>query len=252
MNIIIPQNIYSTLFALTLPDEQKGKIIVKESSLIAKELEKDKESVGIIPSFDLLRNSELFVSQKFAISFDGFLSNSYLYFQPEQNTLDKILLRGDLSSNDLILSKILFPEQYGIQPEFAIDINPIDFESNNYLIVGMENDSNPITKNGISFSDHVAEMIDYPYVNFILASHNEENLKEFSDSIANINELIESNIQQYLDKLKLDSKLNKMIGNNMDSVYFDFTENEREALEELIKLPYFHGIVEELTEIKFI
>jgi len=108
MNIIIPQNIFSTLFALTLPDNQKEKIIIKESSLIVKELEKNKDSVGIIPSFDLLRNPELFVSKKFAISFDGFLSNSYLYFKPEQTTLDKILLHGDISSNDLVLSKFFF------------------------------------------------------------------------------------------------------------------------------------------------
>ncbi len=44
----------------------------------------------------------------------------------------------------------------------------------------MENESNPITKNGISFSDHIAELIDYPYVNFILASHSKEILKEFN------------------------------------------------------------------------
>ena len=50
MKIIIPQNIFTTIFALALPDSEKGKIVVKESSLIVKELEANKDSIGIIPS----------------------------------------------------------------------------------------------------------------------------------------------------------------------------------------------------------
>lgn len=252
MNIIIPQNIYSTLFALTLKDNQKENIVVKESSLILKELEKDKDSIAIIPTLDLLRNPDLFVSQKFAISFDGILSNSYFYFKPDENKLDKILLRGDISSNDLILSKILFPEQYGIEPEFAIDTKPINYDENNYLIVGMENESNIITRNGISFSDHIADLIHYPYVNFVAASHKKEIMAEFNKTLGNVNELINANIGQYLEKLNLDSNVAKLIGNNINTVYFDFTENEREALEELLKLPYYNGMVEDFIEVNYI
>jgi len=92
MNIIIPQNIYSALFAFSLPDNLKENIIIKESSLIIKELEKNKDNVGLIPSLDLLLHPEIFVSETFAVSFDGLLSNSYLYFMPEQNGLKKICL----------------------------------------------------------------------------------------------------------------------------------------------------------------
>ena len=252
MSIIIPQNIYSTLFALSLPDNEKGKIVIKESSLIIKELEANKEAIGIIPSLDLLRHPEIFVSKNFAISFDGILSNSYLYFQPEQNSLNRVLLRGDISSNDLILSKILFPEQYGIEPEFALDAKQIDLDSNNYLMVGMENNLYPITNNGISFSDHIADLIDLPYVNFVLASYSEARLEQFSEVLENSVELINTNFQEYLAKLKLDTKFNDFIINNINSVYFDFTENEKIALEELLKLPYYHGITEELVEVNFV
>ncbi|MDA3859585.1 MAG: hypothetical protein PF445_00010 [Melioribacteraceae bacterium] len=251
MNIIIPQNIYATFFALSLPDSQKEKIMVKESSLIVQELEKNKDDIGFIPSFDLLRHPEIYISKKIAISFDGLLSNSYLYFMPEQNNLDKILLHGDITSNDLLLTKILFPEQYGVEPEIALDTQAIDFENNNYLIVGIENDIHPITNNGISFSDHVAELIDYPYVNFVLASYNKESLVEFEENLTNLNEQINKNLQEYLGKLKLEAKLNDLIVDNISSVYFDFTKNEKEALDELLKLPYYHGITEDLVEVKF-
>lgn len=251
MSIVIPQNIFSTLFALSLPDDEKGKIIVKESSLISKELENDKNLIGVIPSLDLLRHPEIFVSKNFAISFDGILSNSYLYFKPEQNSFDKILLRGDISSNDLLISKILFPEQYGIEPEFVLDTKDLDFSNNNYLIVGMENNTYPITNNGISFSDHIAELLDFPYVNFVLASYNEEKLEQFEEILQNSIELINKNFQEYLSKLNLEPKLYDFINNNANSIYFDFTQNERVALEELLKLPYYHGITEELVEVKF-
>jgi len=128
----------------------------------------------------------------------------------------------------------------------------LDFESNNYLVVGMENASYPITNNGVSFSDHVAELIDYPYVNFVLVSYDEKSLEEFSNSLKNVNELINTNITEYLNKLKLDQKLTKLLNDNINTVYFDFTENEREALDELLRLPFYHGIVEEITEVKYL
>ena len=252
MNIIIPQNIYTTFFALSLPDEEKEKVIIRESSLIVKELEQSKESVGIIPSLDLLRHPDIFVSRKFALSFDGALSNSYFYFMPEQNKLNKILLHGDISANDLILCKILFPEQYGIEPELVLDNNPLDFTTNNYLISGLENDIFPVTNNGISFSDHIAEVLDLPYVNFVLASYGNENLKAFEEIITNISKIITSNLHDYLSKLRLNRKLSDFITENSESVYFDFTANEQQALDELLKLPYYHGIIDDIVEVKFV
>ena len=251
MNITIPQNIFSALFALSLPDKYKDKVLIKESSLIAKELEKNKKDVALIPSLDLLKNEELFVSKKIGISFDGVLANSYFYFIPEQTTFNKILLRGDLSSNDIILSKILFPELFGVEPEFAIDVNPIDFDSNNYLVVGIENEEYPITKNGISFSEQIDGMIDLPYVNFVLASYDKDSILEVEKELAGISETIEKQIDELIGKLKLSSELQNYLLDNFQSVYYDFTEIEVEGLTELLKLPYYHGITEDLIDIKF-
>jgi len=251
MNITIPQNIFSAIFALSLPDKYKDKVLIKESSLITQELEKNRKDVALIPSLDLLKHEDLFVSKKIGISFSGILSNSYLYFIPEQTTFSKILLKGDLSANDIILSKILFPEQFGVEPEFAIDVNPIDFTNNNYLIVGMENDTYPVTKNGISFSEQIDGMINLPYVNFVLASYDQESIIEFENDLTGINEIIENKIDEVLGRLKLDRELQSYLLNNFQSVYYDFTDIEIEGLTELLKLPYYHGITEDLVEVKY-
>jgi len=251
MNITIPQNIFSALFALSLPDKYKDKVLIKESSLITKDLEKNKKDVALIPSLDLLKHEDLFVSKKIGISFDGILSNSYFYFIPEQTTFSKILLKGDLSSNDIILSKILFPEQFGVEPEFAIDVNPIDFQNNNYLVVGMENEEYPVTQNGISFSEQIDGMIDLPYVNFVLASYDKDSILEVEKELAGISETIEKQIDELFGKLKLNSDLRNYLSDNFQSVYYDFTEIEVEGLTELLKLPYYHGITKDIIDVKF-
>lgn len=251
MNIIIPQNIFSALFALSLPDKYKDKIIIKESSLITSCLEKNKNDVALIPSLDLLKHEDLFVSKKIGISFDGILANSYFYFIPEQTTFNKILLKGDLSSNDIILSKIIFPELFGIEPEFVIDVNPIDLHNNNYLVVGMENEAYPVTQNGISFSEQIDGMIDLPYVNFVLASYDQDAILEVENELANLGKTIEKKIDELFGKLKLDNELRNYLFDNFQSVYYDFTELEMEGLAELIKLPYYHGITKDLIDIKF-
>ena len=63
MNLAIPQNIYSALFAMALPDELKEGVNVKASSLIAKELKEGRHDVGLIPSCDLLTHKDLFISK---------------------------------------------------------------------------------------------------------------------------------------------------------------------------------------------
>jgi len=252
MNLAIPQNIYTALFAMTLPDELKEKVNVRASSLITKELKEGKCDVGLIPSCDLLTHKDLFISKSYGLSFDGALSNSYIYFVPEQQNLSKILLRGDISSNDLILSKILFSEQYNIKMEFSIDTSVIDFEKNNYLIAGLENNQYAVAQNGVSFADQLAELIDFPYVNFVLASTNDEKLKDFTSRLGKIDDNVTSNINTLINKLGIDTKLQTLIRENKESVYFDLTENEIDGLKEQIKLAYYHGFIEDINELNFV
>ena len=114
MKIVIPQNIYGAILSLNFPDSLKEKVEVKPSSMITSEIVNGNADIGLIPSFDLLNHSDLKISGNFGVSFDGLLSNAYLYFAPEQNRFEKINLRGDVSSNEIILTKIMFQERFNI------------------------------------------------------------------------------------------------------------------------------------------
>ncbi|WKZ70546.1 MAG: hypothetical protein QY331_04670 [Melioribacteraceae bacterium] len=252
MKIIIPQNIYAAFIAMSLPDELKKNIVVKPSALICNELQNDASAIGLIPSLDIFKHRELYISSKLGLSFDGVLSNTYIYFQPDQLGFTNLFLRGDVSTNEIILSKILFSERYSQDVNIVLDTAEFDLDNNNYIVVGNENlDYNPIDK-GMSFADQVASLIDYPYVNFIWASKSEGNLLELQQSLPELDKKIEDNIEKYLSKIDIQDNLYDSIVAELNSVYFEMTENEKEALVELIKLPFYSGIFDEIIELKFV
>lgn len=252
MKIVIPQNIYGAILSLNFPDSLKENVEVKPSSMITSEIVSGNADIGLIPSCDLLNYPDLKISGNIGVSFDGMLSNAYLYFAPEHNRFEKIYLRGDVSTNEIILTKIMFQERFDIDVEVILDTRDLDFAENNYVIVGSENDEYVIKNNGISFADQIAELIDYPYVNFVLVANDEEKLKVLSQNLIDLDKNVEDEIFILLSKIKLPKANEDMFLENIDSLYFELTGNERQALNELIKLAYFHGIVDEIKDLNFV
>ena len=251
MKILIPQNIFAALFAMSLPDELKKNIEVKPSSIICTELENDPDAIGLMPSMDLYKHKELFISSKLGLAFDGVLSNTYIYFQPDQLAFTDLFMRGDVSTNEIILSKILFSEKYSQDVNVVLDTNEFDLENRNYIVAGNENlDYKPIDR-GMSFADQIASLIEYPYVNFVWASKAGGNIIDLELTVPNLDKKIEDNIETYLSKIELDDSLFDSIVAELNSVYFEMTDNENEALKELIQLPYYRGIFEDMVELKF-
>lgn len=252
MNVIIPQNIYSAIFAMNLPDEIKSSIKVTASSLIANEIEKGNSDIGLMPSFDLLNHKDLFVSKKAALSFDGILSNAYFYFVPGSEKVSEIFLRGDISSNEIILSKILFSERFNSDIKLTLDTSEIIDENKNYIIGGGDNFGSFDFNKGISFADQVAKIIDYPYVHYVWVSKDEEMLKEFNTYFNEVDKTVEDRIEIILQNMNFRKEVNEFIEENLNSVYFEMTENEITGLHELLKLPFYHGITKEMFELKLL
>lgn len=255
MKTIIPQNLFSALWALTLDDEQKSNLVIKNSSLITQSLCNDEADIALIPTMDLLSHKDLYVSTKFALAFDGNISNSLFLFSEEQSEIETITVRGDVSSNELVLTKLLFSERFEI--EVILELETDQSESldpeKNYLIVGNENFFDPARLfNKVSFADLVAELLNFPYVNFVVASKSEELIKKFNESYCEVDTVIEDNINEYLTKLDIDPTVKAFLIENINTVYFDMTSNEEMGLTELIRLPFYHGMLKDIIEIKFV
>ena len=251
MKLIAPKNFFTSVLAEAI-NKNELELFFVEASLIGKELEYNTSAIGLIPSLDLINHRNLFVSSKYAVSFDGMLSNSFFYFHENERRFEKITLRGDVSLNDIILTKILFSERFSSQAEITLDTGNAPTKGKDYLVVGDENYSVWDFKNGISFSDQIAEMLDFPYVNYVFASPDKEALSNFNNLIGNVDQTIEEKIDDILKHVSLNEEAKLFLKENIDSIYYEMTSNETEGLNELIKLLFYHGIIEDMFDVKFV
>lgn len=235
-----------------MPAPMQKDVSFKAASLLSQDIETDQADVALVPSLDLIKHPGFFVSSKIAISFDGNLSNSYLYFLPEQNKFSDLYLNGDVSSNEIILSKILFNEKYGTDVQIHLDPNKLGTIDKNYLVIGDENLISNRFMKAMSFADEISEMLFLPYVNFIAVSKNREVLAEFANSLVDLDSIVENDLDKYLASSNFTEELKTYTRENLNSVYFEMTGSEQDGLRDLIQMPYYHGITDDLVEIKLI
>lgn len=255
MKICIPQNYFAGIWALMLDDSDKTDLLIKPAPLLSQEISnsEDIEDLYLLPSMSLVKNKDLYISQKCGVAFDGLLSNSYLYLRPDIHSFESILLRGDVSVNEILLTKILFLEKYDSEVEIKLDTSPApDFKNSDYLITGNGNLDADFINSGISYADQVAAFLNLPYVEYVLASRSEQSLMKFNEKYKAMDARLEDNIDDLLSKLNLDSVITDFIKMNLNSLYFEITENEIEGLNELLKLPFYHGMTKEISELKLI
>ena len=250
MKLFAPQNIFTSILKSALPG--KMEVLHRPSSLVVKELEKNTQALALIPSLELINHKGLLVSNKFGISFDGMLSNAYYYFSEGERVIKKILVRGDVSVNEIILAKILFEERYSSNVELVLDTSDKMESGTDYIVSGDYNYTSGKYERAISLADEVSEMLDFPYVNLVLVSKDRESLINFEKQIDSLDEIIEERLSVSLENLEVPQGSKDFIKENFSSVYFDITENEKDGLNELIKLVYYRGIIEDMFDIKFV
>ncbi len=252
MNLFLPNNIFSNLIAKSLPEDKNLKKNYFPAAVLISELSKDKSAVALSPSFDLLKNKDLYVSSKFGLSFEGNLSNSYFYFK-NATEIKRLNIVGDISSTEVLLSKIIFKEEYEL--DINVEISQTDKKNDlNSLIIGDKNFVNYNINEGLSLSEKLSDLMEfqYPFVNYVLVSFEEKNIKYFNDKA----ELTQNKIYDLVEKDEVINSFNNesknFIKENILSLIVNFENQYREGLVEILKLPYYHGIVKYITEVKFV
>jgi hypothetical protein len=200
---------------------------------------------------DIISNKDLFISSEIGVSFDALLSNAYIHFKEEQETIEELFLKGDVTSNEVILSKILFKEFYDVEIKTTLLNRELPDFNDNILIIGDENYEKGLFLNGLSFSEEIIELINAPYVNFVLAGTSEEILTNFVQNhkenfkkahSEDFNALFPNFPQSSLDFLSV----------NIQHLVFDFEEQDIEGIKQLLQMPYYHGMIKEIIEVKFV
>ena len=251
MKLILPDNIFSKIFLSEIDSHAKLEAEFSPSALIAKRIITEENSLGLIPTLDLLTFKDLFVSSAIGISFNALLSNSFIYFKEKQKTIEEIFLRGDVTSNEVILSRVLLKEFYNINVKTTLlTSEPSDFEKN-LLIVGDENFVKELFSNGLSFSEEIIELISAPYVNFVLAGSNETMVKDFA--LAYKSKFIKGHSESFGDLFpKLPKTSLDFLRLNIQHVIFDYEDQYIEGIKFLLQLPFLHGIINDIADVKFV
>jgi len=247
----LPQNIFSRILLSEIEDKSGFEFEFLPSSLVVKNVLKNVDSLGLIPTMDLITNKDLFISSEIGISFDALLSNAYIHFKEEQETIEELFLKGDVSSNEVILSKILFKEFYDVEIKTTLLSRELPDFKDNTLITGDENYEKGLFLNGLSFSEEIIELVNAPYVNFVLAGSSDELLNSFVKShkenlkkthSEDFSDLFPTFPQTSLDFLSV----------NIQHLVFDLEEQDREGINLLLQLPYYHGMIKEIIDVKFV
>ena len=249
--LITPQNIFAKIFLSELDQNNDLQVETLPSSIIAKKISEEENILGLIPTMELLTHKDLYISSEIGISFNALLSNSYIHFKDGQETIDEIFLKGDVTINEILLSKILFKEFYNIDVKTTLAKDLNSHQEDNLLIVGDENYEKEVFLNGLSFAEEVIELISAPYVNFVLASNSQSLIKEFSDNYRS--NFQNGHSEKYENLLSgFPSSVLDFISVNMQHVIFDFEEQDVEGIKMLLQMPYYHGIIKDMIDIKFV
>ncbi len=251
MNILLPHNIFSTLIAQSLDDDLHQLVQYKGSALLAGMLDSEKADIVLLPSLDILKHQNYFISSRRGISFDGGISNSYLYFAKGENSFNNITLAGDISGVEAILSKIVINELYDQSITVSISPSPVIDGKKNIMLAGDINFENDNYLQGLNFADEIIEITGHPFVNFVFASKDKEKLLEFEARTEGIEEKIYKRVTEPNWDFRLSPPAIEFFRDSIQHVIYEFDESDHSGLEQIVQLCYFHGILKQLFDIKF-
>jgi len=250
MQIFFPDNIFTRLLIAVIDKEDLKEFFFEPSSILSKKLNEHPNSAALIPALELITNKELFVSKSVGISFEGPLSNSYIYYKPGIKKIANIKLAGDISSMEVILSKIIFKELYDSDIEITIQTKLDAKITGTHLIAGDENFRNARFEKGISIAEEVIEIISAPFVNYVLASNDKNLLEAYSSKLLPVLGKIEYNINSFPENYN--PKSLEFIKDNFNSISYNLDEQDIAGIQELLHLTYYHGLIKDLFEVNFI
>jgi len=252
MQVYFPKNIFTALIYNSLAPELTGVINFIPASLISKKLSENDNSIGLIPSFDLLKHKDYFVSKSFGISFENSLCNSYLYFQTHGKQIKDLGITGDVSSNEVIGCKLILKELYTTEINISLLTDSPGNSNNDLLVVGDENFISGKYNKAISLAEEIIEVISLPYVNFALASTNELLLLDFAPYTISLQAKIYDKVDNGEFGLNFTEEVKQYFKENISSFICNLDEQDVDGLDQLLRLPFYHDLIQEIIEIKFV
>lgn len=250
MVIGLPISPFSRLIRQALPEQKESLFSFLPSGLLAKQLAEGKLTAAFLPSMDLLAHKDLLASRQIGISYEGALCTAYFYYSPNQQEIKKVHLYGDISSNEAILSKILIKEMYDTEVEIAIS-PMVPGEDKHTLLAGEGNFEDSRFMKGIGFSEEFVDALGLPYVANLLAARSETDLGNAVSLFNGIADKVYNLVDSGKIGINGQDELQDYFVENIAHVIFEFEEQDIESATQMLRMPFYHGLLEDVTEINF-
>lgn len=252
MKIGMPNNLFTRLLRGLFPEAGNLQPVYQPASLLSNCLEAGKLDVALVPTLDLIKHRNFFVSSGHGISFEGTVSNAFLYFSPNQHHMKDLSLQGDVSGLEAILAKILIAEMYDDDVFISISGDPAKQTSKNKLIAGDGNWENDAFEKGLSFTEEINELLSLPFVNYIFVSKSQTHLENLHKLLPVIDNSELERISRSAEITAVGGKAAEFLSENVHNIIYNFDEHDKYGIVELMQLPYLHGIIPDILDVRFV
>ena len=151
---------------------------------------------------------------------------------------------------EVIFGKILFKELYNTNVEITLTTDKTNLGNSNYIITGDYNFLESKFKSGISFAEEIVDMISAPFVNYVLASQDRDKLIEVSESI--FEKISNISMGDFPIPNELPQESYSFIKENISKVFYSLADQDIEGINQLIRLPFYHGMLKDIIEVNFV
>ena len=131
-----------------------------------------------------------------------------------------------------------------------IALNDNELISSNHILTCDKNFVGEKYEKGISFAEEIIELISAPFVNYVFASGNDKNLKKYSDKFSEVMKNI--NRQDIKIPGNFSDETKSFIKDNLPTVIYNLDEQDKEWIRQVVSLPYYHGIIKDMIDVKFV
>lgn len=250
--IALPNTIFSKILINSLDKAISRDFLITDVNKIPDMVESEFIDVGLVPLYSLIKHPDFYVSRSVGLTFDAGLSYSYIYYKMGENCLSKIYLYGDVTVNEIILSKILFQEKFDAIVDVSLTQNKPVIGAENYIICGDTNLKEEYLRKAFSFAEEICDLIKLPYTNFVFVSKQKSKIENLNKILEKIDYLVDDYLDSFTENLTNDPFLQDFIRDNQTGLFYTMTEAEEAGINELLKLPYYHGVVDDIVEVKFV
>jgi hypothetical protein len=239
------------MFATILKSKLGCDIVFYPVSKLIDAIKNNQIDIALVPPLDLHNGVNLAVSGIYGIVSDSVFSNSYLYFKPGEKEVTAISMKGDISFHDITLLRIIFKELYGILPE----ITPFDGDVEKVSTLYVAGDENYITlryENGMNLTEETIECLQYYTPAYILVSNKEEILESVHSKIKQMNDDLYSFGSDFIATSGISIETLEYLSDNLHHVSFELNDDILEGLKNLIALPYYYNLAEDIPEFSLV